>query len=72
MGEHPSEGQPVREQHGMEGPIGKFDGAQGEVVLVRRREETKHVPDHRNQDDHQPQCRTGVVDDWEWSGTIPV
>jgi len=26
-GEHPSEGQPVREQHCMQGPVGKFHGA---------------------------------------------
>ncbi len=35
-----------------------------------RREEAEHVPDDRNQDDHQPQCRARVVDDWERGGTI--
>jgi len=41
-------------------------------MLVGRREEAEHVPDHRNQEDHQPQRRTGVVHDRKRSGTIPA
>ncbi len=54
----------------MEGPVGERYGAQGEVVLAGRSEEAEHVPDGRNQDDHQPECRARVIDGWERGGTI--
>ena len=34
----------------MEGPVGEFDGAQGEVVLVGRGEKAEYVPGGSNQD----------------------